>query len=282
MRMIMDSRHAMQGRRIWVTGASSGIGRALAIELAQHGARVVISGRNQARLQAVADACKGGEVQVVTLDVANRDGNQAAAETIRARFGALDSVVLNAGICEYVDLPVFDTASIKRVMDINFMGFVYGVEAALPLLRDGNTPHLVGMSSTVAYTGLPRAEAYGASKAAIRYFLQSLRVDLLPQGIDVSIICPGFVKTPLTDENDFPMPMRITAEEAARAIRRGMERRAHEIRFPTLFALILRGLAILPSRLRTFLLKPLSRSEAATRRQASGVRCPRKTESRKI
>jgi len=260
--MSKKAKQSMQGRRIWVTGASSGIGSALAIELAQARARVVISGRNQERLQAVADACKGGEVYVVALDVANRDQNLAAADTIRTLFGALDSVVLNAGICEYVDLPVFDTASIKRVMDVNFMGFVYGVEAALPLLREGNAPHLVGMSSTVAYTGLPRAEAYGASKAAIRYFLQSLRVDLVPQGIDVSIICPGFVKTPLTDQNDFSMPMRITSEEAARAIRKGMERRAHEIRFPTLFALMLRTIAVMPSRLRTHLLKPLSRSDA--------------------
>jgi len=156
---------------------------------------------------------------------------------------------------------VFDAGLLKRVMDINFMGFVYGVEAALPLLREGNAPHLVGMSSTVAYTGLPRAEAYGASKAAIRYFLQALRVDLLPQKIDVSIICPGFVKTPLTDLNDFPMPMQISAETAARSIRKGMERRSHEIRFPVLFALILRVVAVLPSRLRTRLLRPLSRSE---------------------
>ncbi len=261
--MTKSGTQAMQGRRIWITGASSGIGSALACELSLAGARLVVSGRNRERLQAVADACKGGEVQVVALDVASREENLAAAEKIRSLYGALDSVVLNAGICEYVDLPVFDTASIKRVMDVNFMGQVYGIEAALPLLRDGNAPHLVGMSSTVAYTGLPRAEAYGASKAAIRYFLQALRVDLLPQGIEVSIICPGFVKTPLTDLNDFPMPMQINVETAARAIRKGMERRAHEIRFPTLFALMLRTLAVLPSRLRTRLVRPLSRSEAA-------------------
>lgn len=260
--MCKSGRQTMQGRRIWITGASSGIGSALAIELARAGARLVISGRDQGRLQAVADACKPGEVMLAPLDVASRAENLAVGEQIRAGFGALDTVVLNAGICEYMDLPVFDAEMIKRVMDINFMGFVYGVEAALPLLREGNAPHLVGMSSTVAYTGLPRAEAYGASKAAIRYFLQALRVDLLPQGIDVSIICPGFVKTPLTDLNDFPMPMRITQEQAALAIRRGMERRSHEIRFPVLFSAMLRWLSLLPSPLRTRLLRPLSRSTA--------------------
>ena len=258
--MSNSAKQTMQGRRIWVTGASSGIGRALAVELAAAGARLVISGRDQSRLQAVVDACRPAEVMVAALDVASREENLAVAEQIRAHYGALDAVVLNAGICEYLDLPAFDAEMIRRVMDVNFMGFVYGIEAALPLLQKGNRPHLVGMSSTVAYTGLPRAEAYGASKAAIRYFLQALRVDLLPQGIDVSIICPGFVKTPLTDQNDFPMPMRIGVEEAARAIRKGMERRTHEIRFPTLFALMLRALAVMPSRLRTRLLKPLSRS----------------------
>lgn len=257
----------MKNRRIWITGASSGIGRALAIELSRCGARLVISGRDAERLKAVAAECVGGDVMVLPLDVASRDASQQAAALIRERFGALDSVVLNAGICEYVDLPDFDAGLVKRVMDVNFTGLVYGVEAALPLLRDGVTPHLVGMSSTVAYTGLPRAEAYGASKAAIRYFLQALRVDLLPQKIDVSIICPGFVKTPLTDLNDFPMPMRISVEQAAVAIRRGMERRVHEIRFPALFSLVMMGLALLPSRLRTRLLRPLSRSSAAESRE---------------
>jgi NAD(P)-dependent dehydrogenase (short-subunit alcohol dehydrogenase family) len=246
-----------QDRRVWITGASSGIGSALALELARAGARLVISGRDRARLENVAAAC-GGDVLPVCFDAAGREANQAAAGEIGARFGALDTVVLNAGICEYIDLPAFDAVAVKRVMDVNFMGIVYGIEAALPLLRKGNHPHLAGMSSTVAYTGLPRAEAYGASKAAIRHLLQALRIDLFVEKIDVSIICPGFVQTPLTDLNDFPMPMRITAEESARRIRKGLERRAHEIRYPTMFAFLLRFLGVLPSRLRTRLLLPMS------------------------
>ena len=204
-------RMSWKDRRVWITGASSGIGRSLAIELSRAGARIVLSGRNQDRLQEVANAC-AGEVQVLAFDASSRMENQSAAQQINECYGALDTVVLNAGICEYVDLPAFDAAVVKRVMDVNFMGIVYGIEAALPLLRRGVTPHLVGMSSTVAYTGLPRAEAYGASKAAIRHLLQALRIDLLAEKIDVSIICPGFVKTPLTDLNDFPMPMRITSD----------------------------------------------------------------------
>ncbi len=259
-----SGRSVLCNRRVWITGASSGIGRALAMELSRAGARVVISGRDANRLEEVAAECAGAEVITIPFDVARRDGNMTATSRIRGRFGALDTVILNAGICEYVDLPAFDSESIKRVMDVNYMGLVYGIEAALPLLREGNQPHIVGMSSTVAYTGLPRAEAYGASKAAIRYFLQALRVDLMPESIDVSIICPGFVKTPLTDLNDFPMPMRMTPAAAAVAIRRGMERRKHEITFPFLFSLWLKGLAALPSPLRMRLLRPLSRSAGST------------------
>ncbi len=251
------SKKGIKNRRIWVTGASSGIGEAVALELSRCGARLVLSGRNRERLQAVADACVG-EVVVVAFDATNREANQKAAEEIRQTLGALDTVVFNAGICEYIDLPTFDGESVRRVMDTNVMGMVYGIEAALPLLRDGVTPHLVGMSSTVAYTGLPRAEAYGASKAAIRYLLQALRIDLRAESIDVSIICPGFVKTPLTDQNDFPMPMRISAERSAVCIRKGIAHRRHEIRFPFVFAVLLRILGVLPSRLRTLLLRPMS------------------------
>jgi NAD(P)-dependent dehydrogenase (short-subunit alcohol dehydrogenase family) len=264
------ARRGLQNRRIWVTGASSGIGRALAIELSKAGARLIVSGQNRERLEEVAAAC-GGDVMVLPFDASDRAATQAAAGCIDTRFGALDTVVLNAGICEYIDLPDFDAASIKRVMDVNFMGVVYGVEASLPLLRKGVTPHLAGMSSTVAYTGLPRAEAYGSSKAAIRHLLQALRVDLFAEKIDISIICPGFVQTPLTDQNDFPMPMRITAGESARCIRRGLERRFHEIRYPFFFALMLRTLAMLPSRLRTRLLVSMSPNRPGKASKRGGV-----------
>lgn len=252
--------HSLQGRRIWITGASSGIGEALAIECAQQGATLVLSGRSAERLDNVKQACGEAKVMVCAFDVTSRDETQQVADRIEKELGGLDTVVLNAGTCEYVDLPPFDADLVMRVMNINFNGFVYGVEAALPLLRKGNKPHLVGMSSTVAYLGLPRAEAYGASKAAIRYFLQALSVDLIPQGIDVTILCPGFVKTPLTDLNDFPMPMRLSVERAARIIRRGIERRKSEVSFPFMFALSLRFMAILPNFIKRRILLPLSRS----------------------
>lgn len=236
-----------------MTGASSGIGRALAVALARLGNDVVISGRNEQELEKTRGECPD-RIRCVAFDVADRDANLAAAQNIEKELGGLDIAVLNAGTCEYLDVGKFDSVMIKRVMDINYMGLVYGVEASLPLLRKGRDPYLVGMSSTVAYTGLPRAEAYGSSKAAIRHFLQSLRIDLDSEGIDVSIICPGFVKTPLTDRNDFEMPMRITVDQASEYIVKGMKKRKYEISFPPLFVFILRGVASLPGWIRHRLL----------------------------
>lgn len=245
--------NTLDDRRIWITGASSGIGQALAGHLAQRGNQLVVSGRSAERLEQTRSLCPE-RIQTLPFDVASRQANLDAAQSIEKMFGGLDVVVLNAGTCEYLDVRSFDTDLVLRVNETNYLGFVYGVEASLPLLRKGNRPYLVGMSSTVAYAGLPRAEAYGASKAAIRHFLQSLRVDLARESIDVSIICPGFVKTPLTDLNDFAMPLRITSDEAARYIVRGMRRRQHEIAFPPLFVALIKLLAVLPSRLRNRLL----------------------------
>jgi len=241
-------------KRIWVTGASSGIGKAVAAKLAALGNQVIISGRNGEALAAV-QRLYPGHVTCLPFDITDTEDTMRAAEQIRSEFGALDVAVLNAGTCEYVDAGNIDVDLIRRVNETNYMGFVNCVAAALPLLREGEAPFLLGMSSTVAYTGLPTAEAYGASKAAIRHFLQALRIDLAAEEIDVSIICPGFVQTPLTDLNNFPMPMRITSERAAQYIVRGMARRTHEIRFPPLFALVLLAIGALPSRARHWLIR---------------------------
>jgi NAD(P)-dependent dehydrogenase (short-subunit alcohol dehydrogenase family) len=249
---------SLTGKRIWITGASSGIGRGLAAALAGLGNDVVVSGRNMEQLQITRDSCPE-RIRCIPFDIADRAANIKAADEIEKQLGGLDISVLNAGTCEYLDARDFDSEMVRRVTEINYIGFVYGVEASLNLLRKGKDPYLVGMSSTVAYTGLPRAEAYGATKAAIRSFLQSLRLDLAAEGIDVSIICPGFVKTPLTDRNDFPMPMRISTAKAAEYIVKGMRRRKHEIAFPPLFAWTLKLIAALPSRARNMLLIKLVR-----------------------
>ena len=240
---------SVKGRRVWVTGASAGIGRAVVVELARRGATVIASARNEQALNDLARECGGERVVVLPLDVTDRQANLRATDAIRQRLGGIDIAFFNAGICEYVDVATFDSAVFERTMKTNFLSMVYGIEAMLPLLREGRQPQLIGMSSTVAYRGLPRAEAYGASKAAIKHLFESLQLDLQRDGIAVSVVCPGFVRTPLTDRNDFPMPFLVEVDEAARRIVDGIEARRPEIHFPKRFSIPFKLLALLPHRL---------------------------------
>ncbi len=242
--------------RAWITGASSGIGKMLALELYRGGYDVIVSGRN---LDALHDLAKTIPVDIVSFDVTDRAEVLSAASHIKAKFGAIDVLVLNAGNCIYVDVLHFDAQIFVDMMNTNFLSMVYGVEAALPLLRLSKNPQIVGMSSAVAFMGLPRSEAYGASKAAIRNFLQGLRVSLLPEKIAVSIVYPGFVKTPLTDKNDFPMPGLISAEVAAKKIARGILRKKANIYVPVFFVAVVRFLSVLPTAWSLFFLRRLLR-----------------------
>lgn len=247
------------GSRVWITGASSGIGEALARRLAGQGAQVFASARNEVALAALA---RGTGIVALPCDVTDRASMLAAAETIRARSGALDVVIANAGTCEYVDVQAFDSALFARVMATNFHGAVHTVEAALPLLRVGRVKAIVGVGSTAAWTGLPRAEAYGASKAALHYFLDSLRVDLTGEGFTVVTVAPGFVRTPLTDRNDFEMPMRVEVADAVDAILAGLAAGHVEIDFPPGFTRGLKTLRLLPTSWRNRLYQRLVRKPA--------------------
>ncbi len=241
----------MTKRVAWITGASSGIGRAVAIEMFQRGYQIIISGRNASRLAEVAQLTKA---EIFSFDVTEKQENLDAAEKIKRKFGYVDIVFLNAGDCEYVDVKHFDSSIVERMIKTNFLSMVYGVEACLPLLRLSKFPHLIGMSSATAYIGLPQAEGYGASKAAIRSFFQSLRIDLIPEMISVSIVMPGFIQTPLTDKNAFSMPQRVSSDYAAKKIVDGIEAKKYEIKVPWRFTFMLYFLSILPSRWATILI----------------------------
>lgn len=227
--------------RVLITGATSGIGRQLALDYHRQGHQVWALGRNS---QALATLAELG-LHTVKLELTDR---QATLDWF-AQMGPLDLVVLNAGSCEYVDVPPFDSALFARVMATNVLSMTTCIEGVLPCLAQGTRPHLVGMSSSSAYLPLPRAEAYGASKAAIRYLMETLYITLKPQGITVSCVFPGFVDTPLTARNDFPMPMQVSVEKAAKAIRQGIAKRRFEIRFPGFFTGLLKLLRYLPRRL---------------------------------
>jgi NAD(P)-dependent dehydrogenase (short-subunit alcohol dehydrogenase family) len=239
-------------QRIWLTGATSGIGRALALRLLDQGHRVALSARSHEDLVKLANG--RDNALLLPLDVGDQNAVRDAGRQLEACFGGLDLTIFNAGTCEYLDVRNFDTALIKRVFQPNFFGVVYCIEAALPLLRrardEGGKPLLAATSSASAYLPLPRAEAYGASKAALSHFLESLRLDLNAEGIGISVIHPGFVETPLTERNDFPMPMSVDTQTAADAILKGLVARRFDIHFPRRFTLLVKLLGILPPSLR--------------------------------
>lgn len=247
-------------KRIWLTGASSGIGAALAEELLRAGHRVALSARSVEPLQALAKRY-GEQVLVAPGDLTDADQVRAIGQRIEQVWGALDCAILNAGTCEYVEVRQFEAAMIERVIRANLFSASLCIEAALPLLRHGQRPHLVAVGSSVTYLPLPRSEAYGASKAALRYLLQCLRIDLAGEGIDVTLVSPGFVDTPLTQKNDFPMPMRWPVERAARHIAERLDKRPHEIAFPPPFIAVLKLLGSLPSRLQLAIGRRLARNE---------------------
>lgn len=253
-------------KRIWLTGASSGIGRAMAEKLAAGGHLLALSARSVGPLQELADRFPG-QVLVLPADLSDAAEVQAAGQRIASEWGALDWAILNAGTCEYVDVDAFEAAMFERVMRTNVIGTANCIEVAIPLLRNGTQPRLVGVGSSVTFCPLPRAEAYGASKAAVRYLFQSLELDLARWNIAVSLVSPGFVETPLTANNDFPMPMQVSSEKAADNIIRGIEKGKREISFPGPFIAVLKLIGGLPNALRFAATEGMAR-DAAQRKQA--------------
>lgn len=225
-------------KRVLITGASSGIGRQLALDYAADGWQVVACGRDGGKLAA---ALTGSAAELCVFDMLDRDHCQATL----ARLEPLDLVILNAGTCAYIDdVRSFDAALFAEVVANNLIGTGNCLAALTGRIRPGGRLALV--SSAVTFLPLPRAEAYGASKAALDYLARSLAIDLARHAIAVSLIRPGFVDTPLTRRNDFPMPGRISVTAASRAIRRGLASGRHEICFPFTFCAALRLLACLP------------------------------------
>lgn len=225
--------------RILITGATSGIGKQLAHDYRNDGHEVWVIGRNQEVLNELAEA----GFHTARLDLSDRSESLQWFSTLNT----IDLVILNAGSCEYIDLPEFDSALVARVMRANVESVAISIEGVLPALRNGENPHLVIVGSSASYVPLPRAEAYGASKAAVAYLTDTLRIDLGRENIDVSLVSPGFVETPLTRKNDFPMPFQVSVEVASKRIRQGIAKRKKEIHFPKRFTYILKTLSLLPT-----------------------------------
>lgn len=228
-------------KQVLITGASSGIGEQLAGDYARQGWLVYACGRNSDKLQALHKA--QDSIVPLVFDVTDiQQVHQAASEI----SGQLDLLLLNAGNCEYIDNPMqFDAALFERIIKVNLVAIGYCLEALLPKIKSGGQLGIV--SSSAAYLPFPRATAYGSAKAGVSYLAKTLAIELKPHNIAVSLISPGFVKTPLTDKNDFDMPMQVSTEYASKAIIAGLAKRRSEIHFPYFFTMILKLLAALPA-----------------------------------
>ncbi len=228
----MNKSTTISGRCIWVTGASSGLGKALTQQLAEAGNFVIASARSQKDLAELA-AQYPGKIKIFPIDVSRTLDLAAATHELSEITDYLDLVICSAGICEYEDNLQFNPNMYERALDVNFLGVVRILNISLPLLkRSKMRPHFAAVSSLSTCVGFPRAEAYGASKAALNYFMQSLRADFSKVAIDFSLIRPGFITTNLVKHNDFPMPFIMTPELASQRIIKQLEARHFFIDFP--------------------------------------------------
>lgn len=239
----------LAGQIVWLTGASSGIGEALALRLGRERCRVAITARRAESLEALAARIReaGGEALALPGDVQDRERMVAIVTEIGSKWGVPDLVVTCAGT--YLPSEMSDGFQIDeylRIMRLNFDGTLNAVAAALPAMRARRRGRLAIVSSLVGYRGLPRAAAYGASKAALINFFESARFHLERDGVGVTIVNPGFVKTPLTDKNDFEMPFLVSAEESAERIVEGLRRGKKEIHYPWQLSWIFKFLRIIP------------------------------------
>ncbi len=233
---------------IWITGASSGIGESVTRALVRGGHNLVVTGRTPETLEQI-QVLAPERITPAAADTTSKEDLQSIAPTLESH-GDLSIAILNAGTCEYLDIADYNSNVIEKNIETNVMGTARCVEIALPALRrtraKGLPATLVIVGSSAWWFPFARAEGYGASKAALAYFAHSLRADLASEGIDVVLVSPGFVKTPLTERNDFPMPFLVTAEEAAERIISGLAKGHNNIAFPKRFTWILKCLNALP------------------------------------
>jgi len=234
----------------WITGASSGIGRAVALELARRGWRVAATARRAGELDNLAAeaAALGLTILPCPGDVTDRAGLAKVVADVEANGGPIVLAMLNVGTFFPDDTGEWAGDAFRQTYDVNLGGTLNALEPLLPRMIGRGTGQVAVVSSVAGYVGLPRAAAYGSSKAALINMCESLRFGLEPLGVGVQVICPGFVHTPLTAKNDFKMPYLITAEKAAQEIVAGIERGEFEIHFPHAFTRRLKLLQLLPYR----------------------------------
>jgi len=244
----------------WITGASSGIGRSLAILLALDGWTVAISARNTLELEVLAKSLET-KIHAFPLDVTDEDATEITARDIETRLGPISLAVFGAGTYRRDSLSAFNAAMIRDMVGLNIMGTVNCMQAIMPAMTARRSGRIAVMASVAGYTGLPGAAGYGATKAALINMCEALYPELERQGVQMTLINPGFVDTPLTRQNDFPMPFLISSEKAAEHILRGLERGQFEIAFPWRMKVAMKLLKALPPSLRFALTRRMLRHD---------------------
>jgi short-subunit dehydrogenase len=238
-----------QDKVVMVTGASSGIGRRVAVELSRRGATLGLVARRKVTLQEIVSEIesRGGKALAVPGDVQDALAVRAAADRFREQLGPIDVLIANAGIGSTNDAAELRAGEVADVINVNVIGAANSVAAVVPEMVARGRGQLVVISSLAAYRGLPKSAAYCASKAAVSAFFESLRLDLKPRGIDVTIIHPGFIKTPLTAGRHAQMPFLMELEVAVEKILRAIEKKKKSYAFPWQLASVVRAGMIMPT-----------------------------------
>ena len=234
---------------VWITGAGKGIGRALALKLANDGWIVAASARTKTDLLTLSALASGNRIHGFPLDVTDLQKTQRIIADVEAKLGPISLAIFNAGTHFPISVSEFSVDIFRDLFETNLMGPVNGLSGVLSRFIKRQSGHIVLVSSVAGYCGLPTAAAYGATKAGLINMCESLKPELERHGIKIQIINPGFVDTPLTKRNEFSMPFLITAQDAAEHIVRGLRKSAFEIAFPYGFVLLMKILRMLPYRL---------------------------------
>lgn len=231
---------------VWITGASSGIGRAVALEMVRRGFRVAVSARRAEELEALAREAPEGRIIPAPCDVTNAEAVLQSVERIESEHGPVTLAFLNAGTYKPVSIEPFVLKDWQTMFDVNIDGVLSGLNAVLPRFLARGKGQLAINASVAGYGPLPRAAVYGATKAALIHMAGSLQFDCTPKNINVQVVCPGFVETPLTAKNDHPMPFIIPVDVAARRICDGFAEGGFEIAFPRRMKWLLKAINLLP------------------------------------
>lgn len=233
-------------KRVWIIGASTGIGAALATKLHALKAKVALSARSEDKLRQLVSTLGASRAIALPLDITKVDTIKSAEEELVAAWGGYDLVIFMAGDYTAMRAWELDLKVAKQMVSINWEGFLNGLSIVIPRFMQEKSGGIALVSSVAGYRGLPKSLVYGPTKAALINLAETLYLDLKDKGLDVYVICPGFVKTPMTDKNDFEMPYLITPEEAADEIIKGFGKGEFEIHFPKTFTRMLKSLQLLP------------------------------------